>query len=637
MRATLDEQSNIRSRQQLVSLLQRFRFVRQCIKCSAKNLLKVQDVFVKAQQAVLYPFSPLFDLSTGTLTTDCQKALTRIFRIFDSDNDGLLSNAELDAFQYHTFKLPLVDRDLQGWKKIVSRNNSLQQQHQVVMLQDGKFTVAGFLAIFDVFISQNRLDVPWKVFRKFGYSNNLELTIPPQRVNMNSVSQLTKADCKFLAALFQQFDSNGKGTLSARNLADIFSIVPGPALPPWHPMRADKLLKGCFSVPVFGRDGSRDLAGGGGGGSMSEELSVSASGITIASAATLPTVGGAPDVVDWNPSLSHTLAPMSFYQWMGHWHMLSTISPDAARAELFRLGHVSGTVTAPSGAHLRSKRKKLAPTVPSEVLVLYVLGSQGCGKSSLLHLLGDSLLDPKETEPTLRPETSTAHLIMGRRRKENKEEKEEIVVHFIFTEVPRQTDRTQLAPLLKQSRPSLVVFCFDSEKSLSDAMELETELLDDDVARVFVFTTKGDGEEEVVVKNATVHCHDLDLEPPLAVNTFDTDVMTMEKTITADRNVILSHLARCGLDETSGLDGLKSRPHAEEKRRLAMRRRKMIWLGGLVTVSVAVAVSVGVLWSGSKTQKTTTSRFGWLTDLLFGRSSRSSTHEATTKATTGEA
>lgn len=636
VRATLDEQSNIRSRQQLVSLLQRFRFVRQCIKCSAKNLLKVQDVFVKAQQAVLYPFSPLFDLSTGTLTTDCQKALTRIFRMFDSDNDGLLSNAELDAFQYHTFKLPLVDRDLQGWKKIVSRNNSLQQQHQVIMLQDGKFTVAGFLAIFDVFISQNRLDVPWKVFRKFGYTNNLELTIPPQKFNINSVSKLTKADCKFLAALFQQFDTNGKGTLSARNLADIFSLVPGPALPPWHPMRADTLLKGCFSVPVFGRDISRELASRGGGGSMSEELSVSASGITIASAATLPTVGGATDVVDWNTTISNTLAPMSFYQWMGHWHMLSTISPDAAQAELFRLGHVSGTVTAPGGTHLRSKRKKLAPTVPSEVLVLYVLGSQGCGKSSLLHLLGDSLMDPKETEPTLRPETSTAHLIMGRRRKDNKEEKEEIVVHFIFTEVPRQTDRTQLAPLLKQSRPCLVVFCFDSEKSLSDAMELEAELLDDDVARVFVFTTKGDGDEDTVVKNASVHCHDLDLEPPLAVNTFHPDVMTMEKTIKADRNVILSHLARCGLDEMSGLDGLKSKPHAEEKRRLAMRRRKMIWLGGLVTVSVAVAVSVGVLWSSSKTQKTSTSRFGWLTELLFGRSNRSSTQEATTKATMGE-
>ena len=168
-------------------------------------------------------------------------------------------------------------------------------------------------------------------------------------------------------------------------------------------------------------------------------------------------------------------------------------------------------------------------------------------------------------------------------------------------------------------------------------MELETDLLDDDIARVFLFTTKGNNDEDAVVKNATVHCHDLDLEAPLAVNTFNPDVMAMEKSVTADRDVILNHLARCGLDETSGLDALKSKPHAEEKRRLAMRRRKMIWLGGLVTVSVAVAVSVGVLWSSSKTQKTTTSRFGWLTEFLFGRSNRSSTQEATAKATMGEA
>jgi hypothetical protein len=68
-----------------------------------------------------------------------------------------------------------------------------------------------------------------------------------------------------------------------------------------------------------------------------------------------------------------------------------------------------------------------------------------------------------------------------------------------------------------------------------------------------------------------------------------------------------------------------------------MRRRKNVfWSGGSATVSVAVAVSVGVLWSSSKTQKTSTSRFGWLTELLFGRSNRSSTQEATTKATMGE-
>ena len=610
--ATLDEQSNIRSRQQIVSLLQRFGFVRQCIKCSAKNLQKVQEVVQKAQQAVLFPFSPLFDIATGTLTKDCQKALTRIFRMFDIDHDGLLSNAELDAFQHYTFRVTVSDRVLQGWKKVVSRTNTSQQ----AVVQDGKFTVAGFLAIFDVFVSQNHLDVPWLVLRKFGYSNDLDLAIPPQKTKS---SKLTKSDCQFLEALFHQFDSEGAGSLSGENLAEIFSIVPGPSLPPWHPVRAEKLLTGCFSVPIFGRDGA------GCSGSTGEELSVSASGITIASAASLPTVVGAGNA-DWNIPSSPLLAPMSFYQWMGHWHMLANISPAAARAELFRLGHAS---PASEGAPPRTKRKKAPPSVPSAELVVYVLGSQGCGKSSLLHLLGDWLLDPKETEPTMRPETSTAHKIVRRRPKDNKEEKEDIVVHYIFTEVPCDADRKQLANLLKHNRPSLAVFCFDSEKSLLDAMEIETELLDDDVARVFVVVAKGDktGSADIeVVARATAHCHDLDLEAPITINTFDATPF--------DRDAILTHLARCGLDVKTGLESLKSRPHAEQKKREAMRRRKMIWLGGLVSVSVAVAVGVGLLWGSGKARKAT-NRFGWLAELIFGSArhdSGTTTSETTTAA-----
>lgn len=581
-----DEQSLVRSRQQLVSLLQRFRFVRQCIKCSAKNLLKVQDVFLKAQQAVLYPFAPLFDLTTGSLTKDCRKAFTRIFRMFDQDHDGLLSNAELDAFQYHTFRLPLVDRDLQGWKKVVSRSTDDPA------VKDGKFTTAGFLAIFDVFISQNRLDVPWKVLRKFGYSNDLVLTIPSLD-KKHSTTKLAKADRNFLAALFKQFDSSAKGQLSGDDLTDIFSIVPGPALPPWHPLRADTLLKDCFSLPVFGREDppSPPSVTSSSNNNNPMELSVSASGITIASAASLPTVGDL-----HAPTIS---APMSFFQWIGHWHMLAAISPAAARAELFRLGHVINTVDNSAAPRAQRRRKVVPPPVPSEELIIYVVGSQGCGKSSLLHLLCD--MDPKETEPTTRPETSTTHKTFKRKKTEKEEANEEIMVHYIFTEVPRDT--VQFAPLLTAKTRPLVLFCFDSEKSLFDAIEMEKDLLEEETARVFLLP-KGTAS---FIEEAVAHCKVLDLEAPLVINTFDDSC----------RDDILDHLARCGLNYGSG--GLKSKPHAEQKKREATRRRKMIWLGGLVSVSVAVAVGVGVLW-GSKRKAMHTSRLGWLTELIFGRS-----------------
>ena len=146
-----DEQALARKRQQIVSLMQRFPFVRQCIKCSAKNLLRVDDVFNKAEQAVLYPFTPpLYDLQTGRLTAECKRAFTRIFRIYDADHDGLLSDNELDRFQRETYHVAAFDRDYTGWKKVVTRHNPQADER---VIEDGKFTIPVFLAIFDVRLS----------------------------------------------------------------------------------------------------------------------------------------------------------------------------------------------------------------------------------------------------------------------------------------------------------------------------------------------------------------------------------------------------------------------------------------------------------------------------------------------------
>lgn len=104
--ASLDAHSSQQTdRQRIVALLQRFKFVRQCIKCSAKTLFHVSEVFQKAQHAVLYPIRPLYDLKQDRLTDDCQRAFVRIFRMMDVDCDGLLSSTELKAFQNKCFRV----------------------------------------------------------------------------------------------------------------------------------------------------------------------------------------------------------------------------------------------------------------------------------------------------------------------------------------------------------------------------------------------------------------------------------------------------------------------------------------------------------------------------------------------------
>ncbi|KAL8163783.1 UNVERIFIED_CONTAM: Mitochondrial Rho GTPase 1 [Gekko kuhli] len=54
----------------------------------------------------------------------CIKALTRIFRISDQDNDGTLNDAELNFFQRICFNTPLAPQALEDVKNVVRKNLS---------------------------------------------------------------------------------------------------------------------------------------------------------------------------------------------------------------------------------------------------------------------------------------------------------------------------------------------------------------------------------------------------------------------------------------------------------------------------------------------------------------------------------
>lgn len=654
-----DEHALARSRQQINSLLQRFKFVLQWIKCSAKNLLHIDEVFRKAQQAVLYPITPLYDLSTARLTADCRRALTRIFRIYDRDNDGLLSNDELDAFQCQAFPVRLVERDFAGWKKVVSRNNITDD----AVVQDGKFTVSGFLAIFEVFITQNRLESPWRALRYFGYDDELSLDVPPSVTSPldDKVARnwrLSTSARHFLAATFHQFDSDDDGILSGDDVQAIFSIVPEPSLPPWHPVRAPSIFHDSFSLPkvYHGVSGSESP-------SYPENTpialssSLSASGITICSAASLPSV----DVSCVNEDLLSVSRPLSFLDWMGHWHMVSAISPSATRAELYRLGHVEdatwktqnqkkirkGTVT-PNSTDYSSE------LFPSREIRILVLGSRGCGKTALLNALCcfnqgvASWANSADSSRTKSPETQSTFVKLKRKQDLKggtlDSAGEELVVHLIFTEVPGSDPRNCNADLKglvsldsgsKSRSFDAVLLVFDCTElsSLSYVKDIETTLLEEEIPRVFLGMKQDlfrktttieesdrvdDHEAETIsaAEAASQHCIKQDLEPPLLMSVTESKLGANSDASGIECMKTLDHLARCALKEP-GVDQLRSTPHAEKKRKeAASRRTKMIWLGGLVSVSVAVAVGVGVFWGGVTKGGRKECIGGWIRQLL---------------------
>ena len=92
--------------------------------CSAARLLLIREVFYYAQKAVVYPVAPLYNNNDAVLTEQFQVALWRIFRIFDVDRDGYLSDDELALFQSHCFGAQLRRSDISAIKKVVKNQSS---------------------------------------------------------------------------------------------------------------------------------------------------------------------------------------------------------------------------------------------------------------------------------------------------------------------------------------------------------------------------------------------------------------------------------------------------------------------------------------------------------------------------------
>lgn len=558
----------------------------------------VTKVFDKARQAVLYPQNPICDLATCQLTPACRNALTRIFRMHDKDRDGKLSVDELATFQMQTFEVPIFENDLSRWKKVLTKQNPTEP-----VLKDGKFSLANFFAVFDLFVDKNRLDFPWVVLRKYGYDDDLNLKIPKSVTDIDKAKdwKLTAAAQAFLHEMFVQFDSDDDGMLTADDVADIYSIFSDLALPAWHPTRV-AIFDDCYSVPQISLRRGTDTPPSPDSDPMAMSQSLSTSGITLSSLPTIDTTG-------------MVGCPMSLLDWMGQWHMVSAIAPAQTRAELFRLGHVE------KAKRKSSKRKPEKKASSSTALRVCVIGSTGCGKSALLHALCCDMpksLEAIDTVPTHRPQSSTAHIHI------QAEEDREMVVHLIFTEIPADRAKELAALMGPQTKPKsrpfdLVVFAFDCAAlaSYTFASNLEEELLTDEVPRIYI-GTKQDQAEPSTVRSAQAHCTELDLEAPL---------LTSAVEMVVPRHQVLDTLARCAI--TTGLGGvasLKSKPH-EEKRRLEMeeaKKQKRLWVGGLLGLTTVLAVGYGVFWMGkggvaTRGKKSESSwGLGWMRSTLTG-------------------
>lgn len=220
---SLNNRENLVNDQLVSRLIRANNQIETCIQCSAKTLKNVPEVFYYAQKSILYPTTPVYDDEKKKLTEQCVKCLTRIFKICDHDNDGLLNDKELNDFQLKSFGVHLNTNSLQGVKALLQDNNTNAADNLI----NNEITLNGFIYMHTLFIKKGRHETTWTVLKKFGYDRNLTLSRDYSSVNLKVPAtcslELSLRGFEFLQYLFKRYDMDHDGCLNKKELNDLFS------------------------------------------------------------------------------------------------------------------------------------------------------------------------------------------------------------------------------------------------------------------------------------------------------------------------------------------------------------------------------------------------------------------------------
>ncbi|XP_050393098.2 mitochondrial Rho GTPase 1 isoform X1 [Patella vulgata] len=223
------DQTDYPTLESILPIMNDYAEVETCVECSARTLKNISEVFYYAQKAVLHPTAPVYNAEEKELTPLCRRALTRIFKICDKDNDNVLNDEEVNAFQQKCFNAPLHHQALEDVKAIVHKHTSEG------IINDG-ISLKGFLFLHTLFIQKGRHETTWTVLRKFGYDEHLALTkdfiAPKVQIGTGSTTEISHNGLEFLTTLFQKYDEDYDGCLSPPELKNLFSTCP---IMPWGP------------------------------------------------------------------------------------------------------------------------------------------------------------------------------------------------------------------------------------------------------------------------------------------------------------------------------------------------------------------------------------------------------------------
>ncbi|KAK0617197.1 EF hand associated-domain-containing protein [Immersiella caudata] len=328
--------------EEMLPVMTEFREIDSCIRTSAKEARNVVEVFYLCQKAVIHPIAPLYDHKEGQLKPACVEALRRVFWLSDKDQDGYLSDQEMHEFQAKAFEKPLLLEELENIKSTVGKAIPSSATEKGVDL-------AGFLFLNKLYAEKGHHETIWAIVRKHHYTDSLSLEDsflhPRFDVPDYASAELSPAGYRFFMDLFLTFDKDNDGGLNDQELAALFAPTPG--------------LPSSWAETSFPSSTVRNDAG-----------------------------------------------HITLQGWLAQWSMTTFLEPKTTLEYLAYLGF-----EAPNGRDLTTpalkitkarKRRRRPGRVERNVVLCYLLGSSGAGKSSLIDAFLNRPFDGVY-HPTIKP------------------------------------------------------------------------------------------------------------------------------------------------------------------------------------------------------------------------------------------
>ncbi|KAI1101750.1 mitochondrial Rho GTPase [Jackrogersella minutella] len=327
---------------EMLPVMNEFREIDSCIRASAREHQNVNETFFLCQKAVTHPIAPLFDYKEGNLKPVCVSALKRIFYLCDKDQDGYLNDDEIQEFQAKCFEKPLSPEDLDNIKLSIAKSVPGSDTTKGVDMR-------GFLQLNKIYAEKGRHETIWIILRKYHYTDSLSLEDnfihPKLDVPEYASAELSPAGYRFFMDLFLLFDKDNDGGLNNYELSALFAPTPG--LP-------QSWMESSFpSTTVRNEAGHITLQG-----------------------------------------------------WLAQWSMTTFLEPKTTLEYLAYLGfeppNPRESITSALKVTKSRKRRRRPGRVERNVVLCYIIGGSGAGKSSLLDAFLNRPFDGLYN-PTIKP------------------------------------------------------------------------------------------------------------------------------------------------------------------------------------------------------------------------------------------